>query len=882
MQQLPPGFQLDQQPAPTRAPGIIRGAPSQAERRAEEDQALERARFANQQAVEAERLRLAREAEQRQATEAQRKAEQQASGFDATEGERKAAAFLLRALGANKSYEDTGVGPRSLVGQAARDTFPNATNYFTSADRQVAESAQDEFIAASLRQDSGAAIPEEELERQRRIYFPMPGDGPDVLEQKRQARLRAIAGLEQSAGRLLENTMSEWEQMQSAVAVQDNRDDQPDDGVLRGRVTDDSPPRPGEPGYRDPLASETFGEAGRIANAIGALGARGITLGLSDEAAGLGEGLGSVLTGGSFSEGFQRGQAGELARIEAARNAMGGASLPLEIAGAGGGLRAASGFSQAIRAARGVQASGNPVTRQAVQNALARRATVEGAGIGAVAGAAEGNTLQERGTNALLGGVAGGAVGRAGQAIGNRIANRAAPQGAAVQQAADRQGIEVIPAVTGGTTTQRLTAGARQGFISDRPIAAAVDRMEAQAQATRARASEAAGNATNAEDAGELVRRGAQVYSQRTSQIGGNLYDRADRMARGARVPLPRAVQALDEEIAQLEQSPTAEGSALLRDLRTLRGQIAEGEFSIPGIRAMRTDLREQVVARGLRYSPSDRIYTRVLQEAEEDAIAGLRERGLDNAAGAMQTARNFWRQRVETIDEVLDPLIGRNAPRSGEQILASLERMARPDSGNANNLRRLMQAMPKGEANAVRATVINRLGRPTAGAGDVDREGFSFATFLTNWNNMSPRARATMFPQESRAALDDLAAVAAAVKQAGAATNTSNTAGALAVQGLVTSGLWFLEPMTAFAGAGSQYAIGRLLASPRFARTLARAPRQDTTQARRGLTVQLGNLAKAEPTLAREIGIYQRALAANDNNLVGGVAAERENQAPR
>lgn len=125
----------------------------------------------------------------------------------AIEAERKAAAFLIRALGSNESYEKLDIGPRSMVGQVLADSVPNALNSLPGAignspDRQVADTNQDEFIAASLRQDSGAAIPEEEMARQRRIYFPMPGDGPEVIEAKRKARLRAIEGLRQSAGRL--------------------------------------------------------------------------------------------------------------------------------------------------------------------------------------------------------------------------------------------------------------------------------------------------------------------------------------------------------------------------------------------------------------------------------------------------------------------------------------------------------------------------------------------------------------------------------------------------------------------------------------------------------------------------------------------------------
>lgn len=139
----------------------------------------------------------------------------------AIEGERKAAAFLIRALGSNESYETQGVGPRSYIGQKIADTAPDVLNMLPSVvgnspERQIADTNQDEFIAASLRQDSGAAIPEEELERQRRIYFPMPNEDPRTVEAKRQARLRAIEGLRQSAGRLEDETQARYEAMVKA------------------------------------------------------------------------------------------------------------------------------------------------------------------------------------------------------------------------------------------------------------------------------------------------------------------------------------------------------------------------------------------------------------------------------------------------------------------------------------------------------------------------------------------------------------------------------------------------------------------------------------------------------------------------------------------
>lgn len=916
-----------QQPAPIpaqpqRAPGIIRG-PERA------PDPVEQERLQNDRT----RLDIAQNAEARAAQQAERGSVEQG----------KAASFLQRAINAETNFRSLGqVEPRNLVGQALKESMPNVANVASGADRQRADQAEREFIAAILRYDSGAAIPPEEFVTTGQIYFPRPGDTPETLAQKAEARRVAIQGLKAASGPLGERIeLPDFDQMQERAQgggeppapAPENRDDASaamldptvppeksygDDGSgnplvvmqngklygqARGQFEGEESPGYVEIGgkFDDLVTAGAADLAQRITSmeqsmrerrgegGFKEVGSSGITLGLSDEAAGIGSALGAALTG-DFDVGanFEAGRAVEDLRIQQGRDNMGLAATGLELAGAGGAIRAASAFGQARQAVRGLQNSGRAINRASVQGAMRNRATAEGAGIGVIAGGAQGSTLEERGQNALVGGMAGGVLGRVGQNVQNALANRAVtqsgaalPSGAQAQQAADSLGIDLIPAVTGGTTAQRLTSGARQGFISDRPIASAVERMETQGAAARTRASEMAGDAVDAEDAGELVRRGAQVYSRRTSQIGGNLYERADRMAGGVKLPLPKATQALDDEIASLQQSPTADSSSLLRDLQNLRDQISQGQFSIPGIRAMRTDLRQEIVARGLRFSPSDAIYSRVLRAAEDDLIGGLRQAGKDNAANALQTASNFWRRRVETIDEVLDPILGKNAPRSGEQILAAVERLAKPDSGSSVNLGRLMRAMPDGEASAVRATVINRLGRPTAGAAEVDREGFSFATFLTNWNNMSPRARSALFPRESREALDQLATVAQRVKAAGASTNTSNTAGALISQGAISGGLWYLDPFVAAFGAGSQYAFGKLLASPRFARLLAGAPRQDNPQARRAFASRLGNLAQSEPTIAREIAAYQRAIAANDN-VAGSLAAEEQQDIPQ
>jgi hypothetical protein len=659
--------------------------------------------------------------------------------------------------------------------------------------------------------------------------------------------------------------------------------------VSRDGGNEPPPPPEGPQGGTDPLASETFGEAGRALNAVGAVGGSGITFGLSDEAAGFGQALGGLLRGDTdVAANFEAGQSAEQARVEAGRDYLGVAALPVEIAGGGGALRIAGGVPQGLQAARRVAASGQPVTRQAIQSNLTRRAAGEGAVIGGVAGAAQGDTLQERGTNALIGTFAGGTLGALGQAGSNALANRAARTvtpgaGAEVQQAADNLGIDVIPAVTGGTTARIVTSGAKQGFVSARPIDKAVDRMTGQALSARENIADNVGQRLDAEDAGNVIRNAGKVFSERTSRIGGKLYDRVEKFGGGQQFPLTSGVAKADEWLADLGRSVQGKDGTIYKEVKALRDKMAAGQFDVMSIPRTRDEFRSQLQERGLRGSTLDTAIGQILREAEQDILNGLQASGNTRAVGAFKTASEFWKKRVETIDDFFSPILGKNAPKSGEQVVTALERLANPQTGNASQLVGIMKAMPPREANSVRATIINRMGTATPGAA-VDKQAptFSFDTFMTNWNNMSPRAKAAMFPPEHRAAINDLAKVAEAVKAAGSSANRSNTAGALTTQGVIsTLGWWALEPLQLGSGLVAQYAVGRLMASPKFARMLARAPRQNTPQAKKAFSAQLGNLAKAEPALAREIGLYQQALAANDNNMVGAVAAQEENQQP-
>jgi len=206
--------------APSGPPAFIAGTP-------DPNKAAAEARAGAGEVRDERRLRLAEDAARRSQV---KDAKESQSG---TESENKASSFLIRAVGSNRKYEmqtagPDGIGARSWVGQTMADYTPNALNALpggigNSPRRQVSDAAQNEFIAATLRQDSGAAIPPAELEAQRRLYFPMPGDGQSAIEAKKQARARAVAGLELASGKLRTTAKATAERMAPKPAGSQSR-----------------------------------------------------------------------------------------------------------------------------------------------------------------------------------------------------------------------------------------------------------------------------------------------------------------------------------------------------------------------------------------------------------------------------------------------------------------------------------------------------------------------------------------------------------------------------------------------------------------------------------------------------------------------------------
>lgn len=115
-----------------------------------------------------------------------------------TEVQAKSEIFANKMELSERSINDLAVQGTSLTGKIASGV--PLGNYVQSPEYQKYKQASSNFITALLRQESGAAISKSEFDRYDKEYMPQPGDGPEVLAQKSEARRVAIEGMKKGAG----------------------------------------------------------------------------------------------------------------------------------------------------------------------------------------------------------------------------------------------------------------------------------------------------------------------------------------------------------------------------------------------------------------------------------------------------------------------------------------------------------------------------------------------------------------------------------------------------------------------------------------------------------------------------------------------------------
>lgn len=517
--------------------------------------------------------------------------------------------------------------------------------------------------------------------------------------------------------------------------------------------------------------------------------------------------------------------------------------------------------------------------------------------------AAAGEAAKEDGANpwvqlgaSLVGGLAGSTAAVAPGAIRSaftapRVANDLA-------QAYARQDVRMLPAAVGGTGTQ-MASGVTHMTLGGIPLAEAAEKSIATAQAARNRIAGQIGDVADTTGAGLSAQAGAKTFIDQTADRGGKLYDAIPIAANKPSI-LSNTKQALADLNSGLESNP--ELSSLLSDSRlqayekAIAGTSADvptglldangnpitrtvqkgGQLSWQDLKSFRSYIGELAGRPTLQDSTSkdnlQRLYAALSQDMQATASAdGPR------SLAAFNRANTFWRARQARIDNVMTAILGRNQDKGGQAAFNQIQSWA-TNKGDAIKLGQLLRSLPDEEANTVRASVFGRLGQAGPGRQGVEGDTFSPADFMTHWNALSGRAKAVLFPgMDYRNNIDDLVKIAGSMKDSAKYANTSKTS--LGTNALALLGAFFSNPLYALGIGGTQFSVGKLLSSPRFAAWLASAPRKPNGSAALAHINRLTAIATAEPQLSHDILSLQQRLASAYRQAPMQAAASPDSQ---
>ena len=126
----------------------------------------------------------------------------------ATDAERVSSGFYDRMASSEKNManalETQSADPGSYTGKIAA-SIPLVGNALTTPGNQLYRQAQEDWVRAKLRKESGAVIADNEMEREIKVYFPQPGDSKEVISQKAAQRKIAAESMKKNAGRAAGN-----------------------------------------------------------------------------------------------------------------------------------------------------------------------------------------------------------------------------------------------------------------------------------------------------------------------------------------------------------------------------------------------------------------------------------------------------------------------------------------------------------------------------------------------------------------------------------------------------------------------------------------------------------------------------------------------------
>jgi hypothetical protein len=356
----------------------------------------------------------------------------------------------------------------------------------------------------------------------------------------------------------------------------------------------------------------------------------------------------------------------------------------------------------------------------------------------------------------------------------------------------------------------------------------------------------------SAAGAGDTLITSATKFRDDFKVRAGRLFQEVgQKLPPGTRVEIPNTLQAAQEARQFFANNPELARTLGLNRWDAVLNEAATNGMTWQALADFRSAVGEGIGSiKGPLADQADGRLKSLYGTLTADMEAAARSAGPE-AFRSWKRATNFYRAGAERIERALDQTINAKSPERAFEAFRALasEGTSRADITRMTQIKR---SMPPDEWNVVSASIVDRLGRARAGAQNAEGDAFSPSTFLTEWNKLSPQAKAILMPSEARRELEQLARVAERAKAAGAERNFSNTG---TIQVLLALGIGTMTDLGMAAGAlGGSYVSAKAMTSERFLRAMNRAARGDMRDMER-LANSRGPFAQDAATVMRMAG---------------------------
>lgn len=327
--------------------------------------------------------------------------------------------------------------------------------------------------------------------------------------------------------------------------------------------------------------------------------------------------------------------------------------------------------------------------------------------------------------------------------------------------------------------------------------------------------------------AGELLQKGLKGFVSKFQERSNKLYDEvAAQIPPGTRVDVSNMKGAVTEAKQYFAGNPEL---ASKLGLSRWDGVLAEAEkngISWQAVRQLRSQIGEAIGSNRGALADEDVGRLKQLYGALTSDMEAAAKAAGPKAYQAWSRANGFYKSGAKRIERSLDGTISAKNP---ERAFEAFDALTQADRSTADiaRMRQIKSSLSRDDWSQISESIADRLGKAKSGAQNAEGTVFSPATFLTEWNKMSPDAKRILFDEPVRVELEKIAKVSERVKAAGAERNMSNTGTIVWAAAVLKA--FSVAPVSTTAGLGATMIGSKAMTSPVFLRAVNRAMSGDT-----------------------------------------------------